>query len=88
MDRSIQNLCDVVLDKDAWRFVVQVIRLWEVPLFSTIEMVLIDQKGVKIHATIPKQLVYLFKHKLIEGQVYKLSNFTVLPNSVAKTMSI
>lgn len=83
MDKSIQNLSDVVLGRDDWRFVVRVIRLWEVPLFSTIEMVLIDENGVKIHATIRKQLVYLFKHKLIEGKVYKLSNFTVLLNSGA-----
>jgi len=51
MDKSIQNLCDVVPSRDAWRFVVRVIRLWEVPLFSSIEM-------VKIHATIRKQLMY------------------------------
>lgn len=85
MDKSIQNLDNVVPGRnaDAWRFVVRVIRLWEVPLFTSIEMVLIDQNGVKIHATIPKQLMYLFQHKLIEGKVYKLSNFTVLLNSGA-----
>lgn len=29
-------------------------------------------KGVRIHATIRKQLLYLFHNKLVEGVVYKL----------------
>jgi hypothetical protein len=38
-------------------------------------------KGVQIHAIVRKQLLYLFQKKLVEGQVYKVSYFSVAPNS-------
>lgn len=37
-------------------------------------------KGVRIHATVRKQLLYLFQNKLVEGVVYKLSYFSVAPS--------
>jgi len=33
-------------------------------------------KGVKIHATVRKQLLYLFQKKSVEGQAYKLTYFS------------
>ncbi|XP_045810713.1 replication protein A 70 kDa DNA-binding subunit B-like [Trifolium pratense] len=80
-------LCDVVPGRESWRVKVRVIRVWEVPNFlnhdqtNSIEMVLIDEKGGKIHATIRKQLLYLFKLKIMEGQTYKLSYLAVAPSS-------
>jgi hypothetical protein len=38
-------------------------------------------KGCKIHATVRKQLLYLFQKKLVEGEVYKLSYFSVALSS-------
>jgi len=35
--------------------------------------------GNKIHATIREQLLYLLQKKLIEGEVYKMSYFSVVP---------
>ncbi|CAJ2645071.1 uncharacterized protein LOC123905276 [Trifolium pratense] len=73
--------------RDSWRFKVRVVRLWSVSAFlyldqvNSIEMVLIDEKGAKIHATIRRQLLYLFASKVAEGNVYKMSYFSVMPES-------
>ncbi|PNY04521.1 replication factor-A carboxy-terminal domain protein [Trifolium pratense] len=86
MDSTFDMLCDVVPGRESWRVKVRVIRVWEVPNFlnpdqiNSIEMVLIDEKGGKIHATIRKQLLYLFKNKISEGHVYKISYLAVAPN--------
>ncbi|KAK2406971.1 replication factor A protein [Trifolium repens] len=45
-------------------------RIWKVLSFSnpcessSLELVFIDEKGVKIHASIRKQLIYMFELKL------------------------
>lgn len=47
---------------------------------NSLEMVLIDEKGAKIHATVRKQLLYVFQKKLAEEDAYKMSYFSVTPN--------
>jgi hypothetical protein len=43
-------------------------------------------QGTKIRASISHKLLYLFRHKLFEGIVYKLSNFKVeLEENVNRT---
>jgi replication factor A1 len=49
----------------------------------SLEMVLMDADGDKIHATIKKTLIYKFKNELIEGKVYCLENLGVATNSGA-----
>jgi hypothetical protein len=45
-------------------------------------------QGTKIHASIPHKLLYLFRHKIFEGSVYKMSNFKVaLEEGVNRTTS-
>ncbi|KAK2437407.1 replication protein A 70 kDa DNA-binding subunit [Trifolium repens] len=50
--------------------------MWKVPTFmnpsetNSIELVLVDEKGGKIHATIKKQLLYMFQSKIEEGEKY------------------
>jgi hypothetical protein len=36
-------------------------------------------QGDKIQASIRRQLIYLFLSKIVEGNVYKMSHFTVVP---------
>ncbi|MCI14150.1 replication factor A protein [Trifolium medium] len=48
---------------------------------NSLEMVLIDEKGDKIHASVRRQMLYLFRLKITEGNVYKMSFFTVAPES-------
>jgi hypothetical protein len=38
-------------------------------------------QGSKIHASIRRQLLYLFSSKIAEGNVYKMSYFTVVRES-------
>lgn len=86
MDSCFHSIVAVVPGREGWRFKVRVLRLWEVPAFlipvqpNSLEMVLIDEKSVKIHATVRKQLLYVFQKKLAKGDAYKMSYFYVAPN--------
>jgi replication factor A1 len=42
---------------------------------------LIVVKGSKIHASVRRQLIYVFGGKIAEGKVYKMSYFNVVPES-------
>ncbi|KAK2406775.1 replication protein A 70 kDa DNA-binding subunit C [Trifolium repens] len=46
----------------------------------SVEMILADQTGHKIQASIPKILFSMFDKKIIEGKIYIMSNFTVKSN--------
>ncbi|GAU43363.1 hypothetical protein TSUD_82090 [Trifolium subterraneum] len=84
--KKFTNLCDISPEKkEGIRIKVRVSRLWKVSAFlnpsetSSIQMVLLDDKGGKIHASIRKQLVYMFDTKIEEGGVYEMSLFDVSP---------
>ncbi|WJX43363.1 hypothetical protein P8452_30476 [Trifolium repens] len=57
--------------KESWRFKVHVLCLWSVASFmkpdqvNSIEMVLIDEKGGKIHTTVCRQLLYKLPSKFV-----------------------
>ncbi|XP_021742772.1 replication protein A 70 kDa DNA-binding subunit C-like [Chenopodium quinoa] len=59
----------------------RVIYLWTIPSFNnandvhSLEMVLLDEQGGKIQASVKKSLLVIFQTKLAEGQVYNISNF-------------
>ncbi|KAK2397862.1 replication factor A protein [Trifolium repens] len=61
--------------------------MWKAPGFlnpsetNSLEMVLIDAKGGKIHASVRKHLLQMFESKIDEGQVYQISNFSVVTQS-------
>ncbi|XP_045831134.1 uncharacterized protein LOC123922461 [Trifolium pratense] len=83
--KTFDSVVDLVPGKDSIRIKVRVLRLWKVSAFlnpsetSSIEMVLVDEKGGKIHASIKKQFLYMFQSKIEEGEVYKMSYFSVNP---------
>ncbi|RYQ92205.1 hypothetical protein Ahy_B09g098382 [Arachis hypogaea] len=74
------------LEKEAWNLKVRVIRLWTIPTFTGqllpnfMEMILVDESGCKIQATVLKTMIYRFKQLLSEGRVYVMKLFTVVPN--------
>ncbi|XP_052113681.1 replication protein A 70 kDa DNA-binding subunit A-like [Arachis duranensis] len=86
------EIFDSVLDVNAktlhWNFKVYVIRIWEVPSkfnnneVNSIEMVLQDNKGGRIHASIPRAVANRKWRGVIEAfQMYIMSNFVVLKNT-------
>jgi replication factor A1 len=77
---------EVNSDKATWNCKAKIIRLWEVSDFNrntipfSIEMVLMDADGAKIHATVKKTLIYKFKDELKEGRIYAFENMGVATN--------
>lgn len=69
--------------KETWNIVSKVERLWVSPslygskLPFSMDMVLLDSNGDKIHATVSKTLIYRFQPLLTEGRVYRISFFGV-----------
>ncbi|RID63262.1 hypothetical protein BRARA_E02279 [Brassica rapa] len=66
--------------KSMWRIKVKIIRMWKQYTAQggeTIEMVLVDSKGDKIHASVKKDLVEQFDPVLVEGFTKILINFAV-----------
>ncbi|KAK2426302.1 replication factor A protein [Trifolium repens] len=82
---KFDDVADLLPGNENVNIRVKVVRLWRVPAFfnhsetSSVEMVLIDHKGGKIHASIRKQLVSMFEGKIEEGEVYEMSYFSVFP---------
>ncbi|KAG2276217.1 hypothetical protein Bca4012_043562 [Brassica carinata] len=66
--------------KSMWRIKVKIIRMWKQYTAQggeTIEMVLVDSKGDKIHASVKKDLVEQFDPVLMEGFTKILINFAI-----------
>ncbi|XP_016512211.1 uncharacterized protein LOC107829248 [Nicotiana tabacum] len=77
---------DITISKIQWKLKVRVVRLWEVPdrynsdtTFS-IKLVLQDEKGDQIQASIGKSVLHLFKTQLNELGLYVMANFIVCQN--------
>ncbi|KAL6538112.1 hypothetical protein OROGR_012100 [Orobanche gracilis] len=83
---KVDDVSVVTASKDTWNIVTKVIRLWVSPSFSggklpfSMELVLMDSKGCKIHASVRRTLVYRFKPLITEGHVYQISYFVVGDN--------
>ncbi|GJS08321.1 nucleic acid-binding, OB-fold, replication protein A, OB domain protein [Tanacetum coccineum] len=83
MDTKLTKVSELTPFRDDWKVKVRVIRLWKLPDFSnplvtySLDMVLMDEEGTKIHATVKKSLVSDFDSQLEQGQCYCLSDFGV-----------
>ncbi|XP_021742812.1 uncharacterized protein LOC110708897 [Chenopodium quinoa] len=72
--------------KNDWKIKVCVSRLFDVLNFRkqdsliSLDMVLLDEEGDYIHASIKSNFVQPFRPKLIEGKVYTIRYFSVIPN--------
>ncbi|CAF2044182.1 unnamed protein product, partial [Brassica napus] len=72
--------------KDTSRIEVRIVRLWRnynKESGNTIEMVVVDKEGTRIHASVDEQLIKNFDDKLREGdaivlQLFKVYDATVL----------
>ncbi|MCH79355.1 replication factor A protein [Trifolium medium] len=87
VDVAFDGVADIGPGKENVCIKVRVLRFWRVPAFlnpseaSSVEMVLVDENGAKIHATIRKQLINTFETMVEEGGVYEMSHFSVFPQS-------
>ncbi|XP_057418859.1 uncharacterized protein LOC130713074 [Lotus japonicus] len=78
MEFVYHNVDELRSGKQHWRILVKVVRIWYSQGFSTsklplsLELVLMDDKGSKIHAIIKKTLMYKFEKLLVEGNVYNV----------------
>ncbi|KAK2410309.1 replication factor A protein [Trifolium repens] len=72
--------------KNDGEFKVKVMKKWitkdvmRMGRIVSVDMILVDQTGHKIQATIPENLCSLFDKKILEGKVYIMSNFTIRSN--------
>nr|XP_016432813.1 PREDICTED: uncharacterized protein LOC107759392 [Nicotiana tabacum] len=86
MATHINFIKDITISKMQWKLKVRVVRPWEVPdIFNSvttfsIELVLQDEKGDRIHASIGKSVLHLFKTQINELGLYLMANFIVCQN--------
>ncbi|CAA0823979.1 Unknown protein [Striga hermonthica] len=79
-------LKNVNMDKTEWNIKVRVVRCYERTAFgdrSTVlglELILHDSEGYRIHASIKKFHMELFRRHLKEGSVIAIRDFIVAPN--------
>ncbi|XP_057747600.1 uncharacterized protein LOC130966795 [Arachis stenosperma] len=91
MEEIYDFFANVKAKKQAWNFKAYIVRKWKVPskfnqkeIFS-IEMVLQDSKGSRMHASVPTAIVKKWSHVITEFQMYTMSNFVVLHSKNKKT---
>lgn len=78
-----QSISQIDSSQTSWNVKVKVIRLWVVYDFNrktvpfSVEMVLLDAEGGRIHATVKKTLIYKFQNDITEGNVYLFENMGV-----------
>ncbi|KAK2436119.1 replication factor A protein [Trifolium repens] len=83
VENRYQDLITVDSTKGEAIYELRVLRKWKCvdlskPSFvGCVDLVLIDIHGIKIHATIPKDLVPTFDERVIEGGVYLISSVDV-----------
>ncbi|XP_056695380.1 uncharacterized protein [Spinacia oleracea] len=74
---------DITPLKESWRLKVRIVRFWEQldfkdhTVIGTHELILVDEKGSKIQATINKHLFDNYKNLVKEGATRIISNFLV-----------
>ncbi|CAH9136110.1 unnamed protein product, partial [Cuscuta epithymum] len=75
---------DIDHTKTTWALKVRVVRAYEVPPHSkggeTLEMVLHDAEGDRIHAIIKRPQIAMYRPVITENNIYAIRNFLVLDN--------
>ncbi|CAN6232609.1 unnamed protein product [Urochloa humidicola] len=79
---AYKKLSQLTANGQAWNIKVKVIRMWKSINFASdelmsLDMILMDNQGETIRATIWKNLIDNFKPKIVEGCIYELNNFKV-----------
>ncbi|KAK2401733.1 replication protein A 70 kDa DNA-binding subunit E [Trifolium repens] len=86
LSKTFDKISEINSSKSSWNIKGKVIRLWVVKDFNrndlpfSVEMVLMDVDGDRIHCSIKKTLLYKFVSDIKEGRVYSLENLDVATN--------
>ncbi|MED6111581.1 hypothetical protein PIB30_053554, partial [Stylosanthes scabra] len=86
-NEEIDRVSAIKATKLGWNLVVGVVRLYELPNqwiskdATSIKMVLQDQNGDRIHCSIGRTHVGMFKSLFRENEIYAMRNFIVQNNS-------
>ncbi|XP_023638443.1 uncharacterized protein LOC111830506 [Capsella rubella] len=79
---EIESVADLNPNKTSWFIFVKVLRKWRPPincLGQMTEMILCDETGKRIDATIPPiSYMFDFERDIVEGEWYLMSNFRVI----------
>ncbi|XP_070008774.1 uncharacterized protein [Nicotiana sylvestris] len=88
MDPNYNYINEISMSKMSWNLKVRVIRLWHIPdcekleNSNSAELIIQDEKGDRIHATIGRAFMRIFKTKIHEMRLYVMKNFVVGPNNL------
>ncbi|KAL2941879.1 Replication protein A 70 kDa DNA-binding subunit, partial [Bienertia sinuspersici] len=86
MSQSFNMINDLTPINENWRIKVRIIRLWKVPNYNnpnvvdSIELVLVDEKGSRIQATIRKSIMQRFSNMVKEGSCRIIAKFGLISN--------
>lgn len=86
LSASLNSVASLCSGRDTWRIKVRVVRMWEMCPISepgkpfAVQMVLIDAEGQRIEATIIKSLIRKLFGEIVEGNICKITYFSVVPN--------
>ncbi|KAK9733780.1 hypothetical protein RND81_04G091900 [Saponaria officinalis] len=82
MAPQLATIAKLTPSKGRYQIIARATRIWEVPEKDeekpySLDMVLLDQEGIQIQATIPRRLIDTFAETLKEGVIYKIQHFEV-----------
>ncbi|XP_057444947.1 replication protein A 70 kDa DNA-binding subunit C-like [Lotus japonicus] len=83
---SIHSVLSLCPPTHKWRIKVRVVRMWIADAYMgdnkpvSMELILLDQYGGKIQATIRKLLFRKWAEVIVEGEVYLITFFHLIPN--------
>ncbi|KAJ1377418.1 hypothetical protein SESBI_48918 [Sesbania bispinosa] len=81
---GVKSLCGI---RNPWRVKVKLVRIWNRCAVATLDdpfatqMLLVDEEGDRIEATVQKHNMKKFANVMVEGHVYKITNFGVMRNT-------
>uniref|UniRef100_A0A8R7PED8 DUF223 domain-containing protein n=1 Tax=Triticum urartu TaxID=4572 RepID=A0A8R7PED8_TRIUA len=86
------KLSELTTRGQAWNIKAKVMRMWDSINPSTdelisIDMILMDEQGHTVHATIWKNLIDTYRAKINEGSIYAFSNFKVVDSTKYRPVS-
>ncbi|XP_027903772.1 uncharacterized protein LOC114163676 [Vigna unguiculata] len=86
IQKHTHSLQELNPEKESWNILSRIVRLWFVEDYTkgktpfSMEIVLQDQEGVLIHASVRRTLIYKFQSEIKEDKVYSIQSFSVSCN--------